>query len=229
MSVWALGLAGLGAAAYAVLSHALMLHAADAPWAVAALLGPLLGLTAFFAARARQWLLLSATLAAVAGVAVIVAQGGIGQVERLYLLQHVGMHVALGTGFAVSLRQPLSLIGQLAQRVHDLTPAMVRYTRQVTLAWSAYFFGMAALSVAMFAFAPWAAWSLLANVVTPVAIVALFVGEYLLRYRLHPEFERVKLTDAVQAWRARAAQPSAAAGAAAPATAVAGSPGKRTR
>jgi hypothetical protein len=34
-----------------------------------------------------------------------------------------------------------------------------------------------------------------------VAIAALFVGEHLLRYRLHPEFERVSLLDTVRAYR----------------------------
>ena len=33
-------------------------------------------------------------------------------------------------------------------------------------------------------------WSLLANLLTPAVVAALFVGEHLLRYRLHPEFER---------------------------------------
>ena len=33
-------------------------------------------------------------------------------------------------------------------------------------------------------------WAVFANLLTPLALVAMFVGEYLLRYRLHPEFER---------------------------------------
>ena len=31
-------------------------------------------------------------------------------------------------------------------------------------------------------------------------IGVLFVGEYLVRYRLHPEFERTRLVDAVRAF-----------------------------
>jgi len=41
--------------------------------------------------------------------------------------------------------------------------------------------------------------------VTPLAIVALFIGEYLLRYRLHPEFERATLAQAVRAYADRGA------------------------
>jgi hypothetical protein len=39
----------------------------------------------------------------------------------------------------------------------------------------------------------------LANLLTPLLVGALFIGEYLLRYRLHPEFERTRLIDAVRA------------------------------
>jgi uncharacterized membrane protein len=55
--------------------------------------------------------------------------------------------------------------------------------------------------VAVYAACDWRVWSLLANLVTPLAIGALFVGEYLLRYRLHPEFERSSLAAALGAWR----------------------------
>jgi hypothetical protein len=40
----------------------------------------------------------------------------------------------------------------------------------------------------------------LANLLTPLLVGALFLGEYLLRYRLHPEFERTRLVDAVRAF-----------------------------
>ena len=68
-------------------------------------------------------------------------------------------------------------------------------------AWCLYFAGMVVLSLVLFAAAPWWVWSAFANLVTPLAAVALFVGEYLLRYRLHPEFERITLARALQAYR----------------------------
>jgi len=67
---------------------------------------------------------------------------------------------------------------------------------------------MAAMSLGLFAFAPFAAWALFANLLTPVAMVLMFVGEFLLRYRLHPEFERATLADALNAYAGRAAAPA---------------------
>jgi len=200
---------GAGVAAvvvYAVLSHQLMLHAADAPWAVAAIFGPLLMPCLALAWRRGNRLVVALTAAALVALVFIVAAGGLGDVKRLYLAQHVGMHLALGLSFAASLRGPgLTLIGQVARRVHGgrLSPEMQAYTVHVTRLWAGYFFGMAGVSVGVFLLGSWAAWSLLANLLTPAAIALLFVGEYLVRYWLHPEFERVKLAEAVRAFQHR--------------------------
>jgi len=192
----------LGAAAYALLAHWLMLHAADRPWAVAALFGPLLAALAGVAGRKRHRPTLALAAAGAALLAFIVSRGGLGDVSRLYLLQHVGAHALLGAACVASLRPGrLSWIGHAALRVHGrLTPAMVAYCAAVTRAWALYFTAMAVLSPVVYAACAWATWSLLANVVTPCAIAALIVGEHLLRYRLHPEFERATLADAIRAF-----------------------------
>ena len=67
---------------------------------------------------------------------------------------------------------------------------------------------MAALSIGLFLLAPFDAWALFANLVTPLAMVLMFVGEYLLRYRLHPEFERATLAEAMRAYARRDAAPA---------------------
>jgi uncharacterized membrane protein len=190
----------LAVALYALLSHFLMLHAANEPWAVAALFGPLILPCLAVAWRRRQPLLIAASLAAALALVVIVARGGLGDVRRLYLMQHAGTHLALGLTFLASLRGGgPSLITQMARRVHALSPAMEIYTVQVTKLWIAYFLGMVAASIAVYALLPWSAWSLLANVLTPVIIGLVFVGEHWARYRLHPEFERLTLAEMVQA------------------------------
>lgn len=203
MSRWRLALWLTAGAGYALVSHWLMLHAAHAPWAVVVLLGPLVLAGAGYAMQQHKLLGLLGFAAGSAALAWVVAEGGLGSVNLLYLLQHMGIHLALGVSFALTLRAGhVPLITRLALRLHGtLDAAHRRYTRQVTLAWCFYFFGMATLSLAFYAWAPWAAWSLLANVATPLAMATLFVGEYLLRFRLHPEFERKPLADMVKAWR----------------------------
>ena len=105
----------------------------------------------------------------------------------------------------------LSWIGEAALRVHGrLTPAMVAYCTAVTRVWAVYFVAMAALSLVVHAACAWSTWSLLANLATPLAIAALIVGEHLLRYRLHPDFERATLADVVRTFGGRPAPPPAA-------------------
>lgn len=202
-SLWpvAVGLTALGG--YALLSHLLMVHAAHEPWAVAALLAPMLGAAAWLALQLRHTRALLACGVAAAGLVAIVARGGVGSVERLYLLQHMALHAALGGVFALTLRPgATALITAMADRVQGpLTEGLCRYTRRLTAVWVGYFAGMVLLSPLLFVLAPWWWWSLYANLLTPLAAGALFIGEFLLRYRLHPEFERVTFLQTLFAWR----------------------------
>ena len=189
-------------AAYAVVSHQLMTRAPGSPLALAAVLGPVAGLALFGLWQGgRRWLAAGLGLTALAA-AVHAADGGRIPPHWLYLAQHAGVHLSLGVWFGSTLlngRQPL--ISHLAERVHHgLQPAMARYTRSVTVAWTAYFFAMTFVSLVLYAAAPFSAWSLFANVLTPLSAVAMFGGEHLLRYRLHPEFERIGMVDAMKAY-----------------------------
>jgi uncharacterized membrane protein len=204
MPSWRVLAVALALAGYAVLSHVLMVVAADEPWAVLVLLGPLLLGVASVALQQRHLPSLLACMVAACGLwAYVNNHDGLHRIEHLYLLQHAGIHLALGCVFGATLRRGATpLISAFAARVHrTMTPALLHYTRQVTRLWSAYFGVMVVLSVGLFAAAPWWWWSVFANLVTPVAAAALFVGEYLLRYRLHPEFERATLAQAFKAYR----------------------------
>lgn len=187
--------------AYACVSQWMMLYHPAEPWAIVALLGPL-WLTAMGLAGSRfggRGLAFSAVGGAV--LFALVIRGDAGDTNRLYMFQHVGINALLCGWFGSTLRAGrLSLIGQFAQRVHPLSPAHVVYTAQVTRVWTVYFAAMALASVIVFETQSFAIWSVLANLVTPLLIVALFLGEHLLRYRLHPEFERTRLVDAVRAF-----------------------------
>ena len=203
MPSWRLVAAGLALAAYALASHVLMVSAGDRPWAVAALLAPLVLALAGVAWQHRHAPALLACLAALAALGWVAASGQAQSINRLYVLQHAGIHFALGCAFAITLRRGTTpLVTALAARENGpMTPVKALYTRRVTAVWVGYFFAMVALSLALYAAAPWWLWSLFANLVTPVAAVALFVGEYRLRYRLHPEFERATMLQALRAYR----------------------------
>jgi uncharacterized membrane protein len=201
MTRWRLAILLLGGAAYAALSHWMMLFHADAPWAMLVLLVPL-WLTALGVAGSYfgRWGLL-AVAAAGAALFWLVMNGEAGDTNRLYVLQHVGINALLCGWFGSTLRGGgLSLIGQLAQRVHPLVGGMPRYTRQVTMVWTAFFALVVVSSVVVYLSLPFSAWSLLANVLSPIGVVTLFLGEHLVRYRIHPEFERSRLIDAMRAF-----------------------------
>ena len=193
---------------YVLGCHWLMTQAHASPWNAVGVLTPMLVVIAIGAWRGGQH-----TLGALAALAIVglCAQALFGvQVPPplLYLGQHAGIHLFLAFVFGSTLRAGHTpLITALARRVHrNFTPDMIVYTRKCTIAWVVYFVAMASVSVALFAFAPFDTWALFANLLTPLTLVAMFVGEYLLRYWLHPEFERATFADAIRSYRHHAAE-----------------------
>lgn len=130
-------------------------------------------------------------------------------VPLLYYLQHLGIHVALGVLFGKSLLGPGdALITRLARRIfdHELSDRKVRYTRNVTLAWTLFFFTNALVSTLLFIWAPAAIWSVHANLLTGPLVGAMFVIEHLWRMRVLPPHERPGIADIVRAYRRDSAQ-----------------------
>jgi uncharacterized membrane protein len=194
-------------AGYGLLSHLLMVHAAHAPWAVAVLFGPLVLAVATTGWQRRQPLLLAVCAAGVGVLVWIVTRGGVADINRMYLLQHAGFHAVLAWAFAVTLRPGATpFITTLARGVHGklrlaFTPEVEAYTRKVTVLWAAYFAGMVVVSVLLYLLAPWSWWSAFANLLTPLSAGLLMVGEHVMRYRWHPDFDRVTLSAAINAYR----------------------------
>jgi len=203
-------LVGLVGAAYVAGCHWLMTSAPTSRWNALVVIGPMLGLLALFAARRGQRLVAAIASLVLVGLVLQAWRGGGLEPATLYLAQHVAVHGALAALFGLTLRPGQeALVTALARRVHGgLTPGMAAYSRKVTIAWSAYFVLMATISIGLFLFAPFAAWALFANLLTPLAMVLMFVGEFLLRYRLHPEFERATLADQLNAYSRRHAAPA---------------------
>jgi uncharacterized membrane protein len=198
--------AGSATVAYVLGSQWMMTRAPASPWNVVAIVAPMLAVAAVLAWQRRQrWLAALAALATL-GLAVQAWHGQGVAAGAIYVGQHVAIHVLLAFVFGLTLqagREPL--VTALARRVHGgLTAPMEIYSRKVTVAWTVYFVAVAALSLVLYGAAPFTLWATFANLVTPLAMLAMFVGEYLLRYRLHPEFERATLAQAVRAYTDRA-------------------------
>lgn len=126
-------------------------------------------------------------------------------VAWLYFLQHVGAMTILGATFGSTLAcghegALCSRIASLLSRAH-LDLDYLHYTWKVTLAWTVYFVVSAMLSVLLFFFGPIEAWSLFANVLTPLLIGAMFAGEYLIRLRVMPDRTHFNIAETIQAYR----------------------------
>ena len=187
--------------AYILSSQWLMTSAPESAWVAVALLSPMLVAVMLGAWRSKhRWLSVGACALLIALCAAALFGAHV-SAQMLYLAQHVGVNLFLGAWFASTLRPGAqALISQLAARVRPLTTGKAHYTRKLTFAWVIFFVAIVAVSVGLYALAPFEAWALFANVGTPVAVVAMFAGEYLLRYRLHPEFERSSVGDAIRAY-----------------------------
>jgi uncharacterized membrane protein len=192
---------------YALLSNWLMVHAANQAVTVALLFGPLLLAVAAQGWRQRQWLTLVACAALLLLLVAVVLQGGVANAQRLYVLQHGGIHLALAWTFGLTLRGgEKALITGLAEGLHSslnlaFTPALARYTRSLTMLWAGYFFAMVPVSAGLYLLAPWPWWSFYCTVLTPLSAAALFVAEYLWRYQRHPGFPRVTMRAAFDAYQ----------------------------
>ena len=201
-------LIALATVAYIFGCHWLMTQAHASPWNAVGVLTPMLAAIAIGAWRGGQHGLGAIAALAIAGLCAQALFGVQVPPQLLYLGQHAGIHLFLAFAFGSTLRAGHTpLITTLARRVHrNFTPDMVAYTRKCTIAWVVYFVAMVGVSLTLYVFAPFDTWALFANLLTPVTLVAMFVGEYLLRYWLHPEFERASFADAIRSYRHNATE-----------------------
>lgn len=100
--------------------------------------------------------------------------------------------VPLCTQFATMMRSP---------HARRLSPAVTRYTRSLTLAWTAFFVAIAAVSTLLFAFAPIVDWSTFANYLALPLVGAMFVAEHAFRRFAVPDEPQARMMDAIRAYR----------------------------
>ena len=119
-------------------------------------------------------------------------------------LEHVSFNLAMALLFGRTLgagRVPLCT--QFATMIHGgtLPPAVVRYTRQITLAWTLFFVAIAGVSTLMFAVAPIVAWSTFANYLALPLVAVMFVAEHACRRFALPGEPNAGMLDAIRAYR----------------------------
>lgn len=130
-------------------------------------------------------------------------------VSLLYYLQHLGSHLALALIFGRTLRgDGDALITSMARFIYGdaLSTRKVRYTRQVTLAWTVFFVANALVSTGLYLWASAAVWSVHANLLTGPLMGLMFLGEHLIRLRVLPPHERPSVAEVVRAYRRRVHQ-----------------------
>lgn len=202
-----------GAIAYPVLAHysaATSVASTFPSLGVAVSLAPSLAILLWLTWRSPRRPVMLLLCAIVGGL----LWGFWGVLERnfswVYFLQHAGTYVMLASMFGVTLargRQPLCT--RFAEVVHgSLTPEEVRYSRQVTLAWTLFFLAISLVSSALFFFVSIELWSVFANFLSFPLILLMFVVEYLIRLRKLPHQKKHSIMDGVLAyWRTPAARP----------------------
>lgn len=119
-------------------------------------------------------------------------------------LQNVGINTVLAVFFGRTLRAGRRpLVTTLAAAVHEeMSPQLLRYTRQVTVAWTLFFVACVVLSVLLFFAAPIEVWSWFANILALPLIGLMFLVEYEVRKRVLPKRDLLGLLATVRAVRA---------------------------
>ena len=200
-------LRGLGIAVlvigYSLHAHYTNQSADRAQLGIVVALAPAFLITLLLAWRSPQRI---AMLALLAGVTALLAwqwSALTRNVGLVYWLQYMSMQLVLFIMFARTLvggRKPLCT--HFAEMVHaPLSPSHVVYARLVTVAWSAFFAGMALVSTVLFFLVPLTTWSIFANFMTWPLVVLMFIAEYWVRRWRLPELRHTHILDAVRAFR----------------------------
>ena len=116
--------------------------------------------------------------------------------------EHAGGNLLLAYLFGRTLlRGHEALCTRFARMVHgSLPPRVVEYTRRITLAWTIFFAALCVLSVTLHSAGFEYAWSLLATIGSTLLLALMFVGEYVVRMRVLPDWKRVGILDGVRAF-----------------------------
>ena len=187
---------------YAILAHASLVSRVSPTTGTLLALTPVTLFAVWAVRRSKQRALGAAALA----LAAVMAWLNWVSLERhfpdIFFIEHATTNLLLAFVFGRTLaagREPL--VALFARLVHGTIPPEVeRYARQVTLAWTVFFATLFTVSCALYFGKFLAAWSLLANILSPILITAMFVLEYAVRLRALPNWERVGIMGGIRAF-----------------------------
>jgi uncharacterized membrane protein len=189
-------------AAFAILAHAALVEGIPPAVGAAVAVLPLATLVLLAAWRSRHREAFVVVLAA-AGALLWFGWAGLERhFPHLLFFEHATTNLVLAAVFGRTLfrgREPLCTA--FARLVHGhLPPEVVRYSRQVTIAWTLFFLTLLAASCVLYLSGERAAWSVLANFATPIGVASMFAIEYAVRHRVLPHWERVGILGSVRAF-----------------------------
>lgn len=199
---WVVVLLAVLSIAFAVAAHAALVD--GLPPAAGALLSlvPLSLLVLWFFRRTGQRIAALAILATGAAAVALEWPALERHFPSLFFLEYSGGNLLLAMLFGRTLfggREPL--VTTFARIAHNgLTPALARYTRKVTIAWTVFFLALFATATALYAAGFTAAWSLLANLLSPILMALMFVVEYGIRHVVLPDIERMGILGGMRAF-----------------------------
>jgi uncharacterized membrane protein len=164
---------------------------------------PLAGLAFLMAWRSPRRPVMLALWAAALAALYIASDWLIGHYHWVFLIEHAGTYSLLCLAFGRTLSSgETPMVSRFARIVHgDLSPALMRYTRRATWAWSVYFGLIAGLSVLLFLSAPMRVWSAFANLLGIPLLLLMFSAEYAVRCYVLPAAERAGPLEAIRAYR----------------------------
>ena len=122
-----------------------------------------------------------------------------------YFIQHAGTMGFLAFMFGNTLwgTHDQALCSRIARLMNPgaLDDRYFRYTWQVTAVWTTFFATIGTLSVLLFAWGNLAVWSLFANVLTPMLVLALFALEYWIRVHVLPDRPHLSIVQTIRAYQ----------------------------
>jgi len=185
--------AGTVVLGYALLVHLTTIHAGHSALGALLTIGPIALLALGLAWRSTQRLVGIGSCLFAAALIAWYWRALTAHFVWCCLIQQVGLYGLLGISFGRTLRRErVPLCTRVALLVHGTLPAeALRYTRQLTMAWTLFFAAVTATMLLLFLTAPLAVWSAFANFGAVALVMLMFLIEHRVRRRVLPAMAHV--------------------------------------